>query len=71
VHFQVFKSKIDEMREAIHVNRARKPYISPFLAQGSGGSSKKARKRKASEEKTATLLVSTSNTSNHGSSTPV
>jgi len=72
--FKAFKSRIDEMREAIATNRQRKPYPSPNLSTASSAHHKKAKVRRKSETSTngskTTMLVAT--VGNHGSnSTPL
>ena len=72
---QTFKSRIDEMREAIQKNRQKKPFPSPLLPPSSSSRPKKVKVRRKSEEKggnpesKSALLVTTSNLG--GSSTPV
>jgi len=73
--FKTFKSRIDEMREAIQKNRQKKPFPSPLLPPSSSSRPKKVKVRRKSEEKggnpesKSALLVTTSNLG--GSSTPV
>lgn len=56
---QLFKSRIEELREAIRRNRQRKPIPSPLL---SSGSRKKAKVRRKSEEKATSANHETSKT---------
>merc|ERR1719270_3045355 len=52
IKFKAFKSRIEEMREAIQRNRQRKPFPSPLPPSTSRP--KKAKVRRKSEEKAST-----------------
>jgi len=80
--FKVFKSRIEEMREAIVTNRERKPFPSPLLSSTASASRpKKAKMRRKSEEKTNSSVASANQhpesktavlvTAHHSDSTPV
>lgn len=79
VKFRIFKTRIEEMREAIRKNCLRKPFPSPMLASSGAARSKKKVRRKSEEkgggntelqESKTALLVTTSGADNK-SSTPV
>ena len=66
---QAFKSRIEEMREAIQRNRQRKPFPSPLPPSTSR--SKKAKVRRKSEEKASTAAGDGNRTTTPDSKTAV